>query len=59
MPLPSSATGHEMVAAVRNLGWRGVCANAISAVDNALWDLKARLLDLPLVVVAGRGADLR
>jgi L-alanine-DL-glutamate epimerase-like enolase superfamily enzyme len=24
-----------MVAAVRNLGWRGVCANAISAVDTA------------------------
>src|SRR5689334_6147797 len=32
----------DMVAAVRNLGWRGVCANAISAVDTALWDLKAR-----------------
>jgi L-alanine-DL-glutamate epimerase-like enolase superfamily enzyme len=27
-----------MVSAVRNLGWRGVCACAISAVDVALWD---------------------
>jgi len=26
---------------------------AISAVDNALWDLKARLLDIPLVTLLG------
>src|SRR6185312_10944558 len=37
-----------MVRAVRNMGRGGVCANAISAVDIALWDLKAKLLDLPL-----------
>jgi L-alanine-DL-glutamate epimerase-like enolase superfamily enzyme len=43
----------RMVRAVRNLGWRGVCANAISALDVALWDLKARLLDLPLVELFG------
>lgn len=46
-----------MVAAVRNLGWRGICANAISAVDNALWDLKARLLGLPLVSLLGAARD--
>ena len=34
----------KLVARVRNIGWRGICANAISAVDVALWDLKARLL---------------
>jgi L-alanine-DL-glutamate epimerase-like enolase superfamily enzyme len=47
-----------MVGAVRNLGWRGICASAISAVDTALWDLKARLLGRPLVEVLGgaRGA---
>jgi L-alanine-DL-glutamate epimerase-like enolase superfamily enzyme len=39
--------------AVRNLGAAGVCAMAISAVDCALWDLKARLLQLPLVVLLG------
>ena len=42
-----------MVGAVRNLGWRGICANAISAVDAALWDLKARLLRRPLVELLG------
>lgn len=42
-----------MMAAVRNLGSRGVCACAVSAVDVALWDLKARLLDLPLVALLG------
>jgi len=42
-----------MVAAVRNLGWRGLCATAISAVDVALWDLKARLLDQPVANLLG------
>jgi L-alanine-DL-glutamate epimerase-like enolase superfamily enzyme len=43
-----------MVTAVRNIGWRGVCACAISAVDVALWDLKARLLKMPLADLLGR-----
>lgn len=42
-----------MVGSVRNMGWRGVCASAISAVDWALWDLKAKLLDLSLTSLLG------
>jgi L-alanine-DL-glutamate epimerase-like enolase superfamily enzyme len=37
-----------MVKAIRNFGRPGVVGYAISAVDVALWDLKARLLDQPL-----------
>lgn len=46
-----------MVHAVRNLGRPGISAMAISAVDNALWDLKARLLSLPLFVLLGPARD--
>src|SRR6185312_806583 len=47
----------DMQHAVRNLGKPGVVANAISAVDIALWDLRARLLDEPLVVALGAVHD--
>jgi L-alanine-DL-glutamate epimerase-like enolase superfamily enzyme len=43
----------RMVGKVRNAGRPGVCAMAISAVDNALWDLKARLLGLSLLDLLG------
>jgi L-alanine-DL-glutamate epimerase-like enolase superfamily enzyme len=42
---------------VRNVGYPGVAASAISAVDIALWDLKARLLDVPLSSLLGRVRD--
>jgi L-alanine-DL-glutamate epimerase-like enolase superfamily enzyme len=42
-----------MVRAVRNLGRPGVASMAISAVDAALWDLKARLFDVSLVTLLG------
>src|SRR3954452_11084561 len=48
-----AAAGNRMVDRVRNLGRRGIAAMAISAVDVALWDLKARLLELPLAVLLG------
>ncbi|MFF9571584.1 enolase C-terminal domain-like protein [Streptomyces sp. NPDC014685] len=41
--------------AVRNAGFPGLVARAVSAVDIALWDLKARLLGLPLVDLLGAG----
>jgi L-alanine-DL-glutamate epimerase-like enolase superfamily enzyme len=37
----------------RNLGHSGIAAMAISAVDTALWDLKARILGLPLCNLLG------
>ncbi|MGW0496012.1 enolase C-terminal domain-like protein [Streptomyces sp. NPDC003007] len=43
------ALWHRMGVQIRNAGRPGVGAMAVSAVDVALWDLKARLLDLPLV----------
>ena len=42
---------------IRNLGRPGICSMAISAVDCALWDLKARLLNLPLVTLLGQVRD--
>lgn len=42
-------TWRHMVQSVRNTGRPGLVAQAISAVDTALWDLKARLLEVPLV----------
>ena len=42
-----------MVRAIRNLGRPGIASMAIAAVDNALWDLKARLLDVSLVTLLG------
>lgn len=47
----------NMVRSIRNLGWPGVASMAISAVDVALWDLKARLLHLPLVGLLGAARD--
>ena len=46
-----------MQRAVRNLGRTGLCATAISAVDVALWDLKAKLLGVPLAALLGRYRD--
>jgi L-alanine-DL-glutamate epimerase-like enolase superfamily enzyme len=49
---------HEsMRRASRNLGTRGLVMHAISAVDIALWDLKARSHDLPVVALLGAVRD--
>jgi L-alanine-DL-glutamate epimerase-like enolase superfamily enzyme len=42
-----------MVREIRNLGRPGIASMAISAVDNALWDLKGRLLDVSVVSLLG------
>lgn len=46
-----SAAWELMAVACRNLGRPGVASMAIAAVDTALWDLKARLLELPLATL--------
>ena len=47
----------EMVEAIRNVGRPGVTSMAIAAVDIGLWDLKAKLLDLPLCRLLGMCHD--
>jgi L-alanine-DL-glutamate epimerase-like enolase superfamily enzyme len=47
------ATWEKMNMEVRNLGTHGIASTAIAAVDIALWDLKARLLDIPLAQLNG------
>ncbi|MFD7729315.1 enolase C-terminal domain-like protein [Kitasatospora phosalacinea] len=49
-----TAGAHEaMRRALRNTGRPGLGSYALSAVDLALWDLAARLLDVPLVGLLG------
>ncbi len=47
------AAHDAMCRSVRDIGRPGIAACAISALDIALWDLKARLLELPLVRLLG------
>jgi L-alanine-DL-glutamate epimerase-like enolase superfamily enzyme len=46
-----------MVRSIRNLGRPGIASMAISAVDSCLWDLKAKLVGLPLVKLLGAAAQ--
>jgi L-alanine-DL-glutamate epimerase-like enolase superfamily enzyme len=52
-----AGTAEAMARQVRNVGRPGVAAMAISAVDIALWDLKARLLGVALSSLLGRARD--
>jgi L-alanine-DL-glutamate epimerase-like enolase superfamily enzyme len=42
---------------IRNSGETGITRMAIAAIDNALWDLHARILETPLVCLLGRVRD--
>jgi L-alanine-DL-glutamate epimerase-like enolase superfamily enzyme len=52
-----AAANAAMRRAIRNAGQQGVGAMAVSAADIALWDLKARLLGLPLADALSRFHD--
>jgi L-alanine-DL-glutamate epimerase-like enolase superfamily enzyme len=51
------AAWEAIVRAVRNIGRHGVASTAISAVEVALWDLKAQTLDQPLFRLLGPARD--
>ena len=51
------AAWEAMVEQTRNLGRPGITSMAIAAVDVALWDLKARVLGLPLCKLLGMARD--
>jgi L-alanine-DL-glutamate epimerase-like enolase superfamily enzyme len=55
LDVPGSA--EAMTRAVRNIGRPGIAATAISAVDIALWDLKARLLGSSVAQLLGQARD--
>jgi len=52
--MATPAAFDAMVHAVRNIGRPGLASSAISAVDTAIWDLKARLLGVSLATLLGQ-----
>jgi L-alanine-DL-glutamate epimerase-like enolase superfamily enzyme len=56
-PMAPPATWMRMRSALRNVGQQGAGATAISAVDIALWDLKAKLLGVALADALPRFHD--
>jgi L-alanine-DL-glutamate epimerase-like enolase superfamily enzyme len=51
--LNTNACWWQMVRRIRNLGRPGISSMALSCLDVALWDLKSKLLDVPLVILLG------
>lgn len=48
---------HAMDRLARNWGRPGLVSSAIAAIDIALWDLKARLLEQPLLALLGKYSE--
>lgn len=55
LDIPARMAG--LTRAVRNIGRPGLVSMALSALDVALWDAKARLLGVPLVRLLGRSRE--
>jgi L-alanine-DL-glutamate epimerase-like enolase superfamily enzyme len=56
-PMDVAGIHQAMLKAIRNEGQCGLAMTALSAVDMALWDLKANVLNLPLCDLIGRVRD--
>jgi L-alanine-DL-glutamate epimerase-like enolase superfamily enzyme len=56
-PFDTGALFSSMRKAQRNYGRDGIAATALSAIDIALWDLKAKLMEQPLCRVLGQMRD--
>ncbi|HEY4009186.1 MAG TPA: enolase C-terminal domain-like protein, partial [Acidobacteriaceae bacterium] len=56
-PFDTNALFSSMRHAQRNYGRDGIAATALSAIDIALWDLKAKLLGTPLCALLGQMRD--
>lgn len=56
-PMDIPRLHQAMLQASRNNGIRGIAAMAVSALDVALWDVKARLLGCPVSQLLGRMRD--
>jgi L-alanine-DL-glutamate epimerase-like enolase superfamily enzyme len=55
MQIPEITT--SMIRAIRNNGACGIAMMAVSAVDNALWDLKSKIMGIPLALLLGKVKD--
>ena len=55
--IETTAAYVAMRVACRNNGRSGIASAAVSAVDTALWDLKGRLLGVPVAALTGGGRD--
>lgn len=51
------AITNTLINKIRNDGNTGIAMMAVSAVDNALWDLKAKIFDVPLYSLLGQSKD--
>ncbi|HEX3671289.1 MAG TPA: enolase C-terminal domain-like protein [Candidatus Cybelea sp.] len=55
--MQTGACAAKLWAKIRNNGRCGVAAMAVSALDVALWDLKGKLLDVPVCTLLGQVRD--
>lgn len=56
-PIDVERLHQELLIAIRNEGQCGLAMMALSAVDSALWDLKSRIIGMPLCEVIGKVRD--